>query len=138
MPDLGLLELATSGGGNIRPTVNAKAKRPRRSEAQRKAIQSAKRAIEADALVDANLSRAVDAIAFLSRNEIDPAPLIARISPMEAEAVSTNLKKAVDWLNRFADGWHVFIGNIEAEGTASGTGFETGRGGGVRLVRCRD
>jgi hypothetical protein len=94
--------------------------------------------MDAAARIDADLSRAIDAIAFLARNEIDPAPLIARISPMEAEAVSANLQKAVDWLNRFADGWHVFIGNIEAQGATPGTGVEAGRGGGIRLIRCRD
>jgi len=115
----------------------AKVRRPRRTKAERDAARDAKQALEADARIDADLSRTVDAIAFLSRNEIDAAPLIARISPMEAEAVSANLKKAVDWLNRFADGWHVFIGNVEAEGTASGTGYQTRRGG-LSLVRHRD
>lgn len=116
----------------------AKARGPRRSKAERNAIKNARLTLKADAQVDADLSRAVDAIAFLSRNEIDPAPLIARISPMEAEVVGANLRKAVDWLNRFADGWHVFIGSIEAQGASSGPSFETGSGGGIRLVRCRD
>ena len=131
MPELRLVGRAASNGA-------AKAKRPKRNKAQQDASRNAKRVMQADALVDASLSRAIDAIAFLSRNEIDPAPLIARISPIEAEVVSANLRKAVDWLNRFADGWHVFIGNIEAEGTPSGTGLETVRGGEIRLISSRD
>lgn len=132
MPGLRLVGEAAAGdrAGN--------AKRPRRSNAQRQASQDAKLALRADAKVDADLSRTVDSIAFLSRNEVDPAALIARISPMEAEAVSANLEKAVDWLNRFVDGWHVFTGNIEAQGAASGTGLEAGRGGGIRLVSRRN
>src|ERR1700733_8362100 len=124
MPELRLV--GSDDGAAVKSPAKAKAKGPRRSKAQRDAIRHAKGAIRADAQVDADLSRAVDAIAFLSRNEIDPAPLIARISPMEAEAVSANLRKAVDWLNRFADGWHVFTGSVEAEGASSGTGYKAG------------
>lgn len=135
-------ELRLIGTGGEVAVVNSpigktKVRRPRRTKAERDAARNAKHVLEADARIDANLSRAVDAIAFLSRNEIDAPPLIARISPMEAEVVSANLKKAVDWLNRFADGWHVFIGNVEAEGTASGAGDQTRRDG-LSLVRRRD
>ena len=115
MPGLRLVGSAGANGAGA-----AKAKRPRRSRAQRDASRTARRVAEADARIDADLSRAVDAIAFLARNELDPAPLLARISPMEAEAVSANLKKAVDWLNRFADGWHVFTGDFEAKGATAG------------------
>lgn len=95
----------------------AKVRRPRRTKAERDAARDAKQALEADARIDADLSRTVDAIAFLSRNE----PLIARISPMEAEAVSANLKKANHdgEPDMFADytGVHQFIGiEIERDG----------------------
>jgi hypothetical protein len=133
MPDLRVVESRGEAPGK-----KAKPRGPRRSKAERAAIKSAKLALMADAQVDADLSRAVDAIIFLSQNEVDAAPLIARISPMEAREVSANLRKAVDWLNRFADGWHVFIGNIETQGASTGTGIEAGRGGGIRLVSCRD
>src|SRR5262245_41525391 len=99
-------------------------RRRRRTKAQREAISRAKRIREADARIDGDLSRALDAILFLSRNEVDAAPLIARISAMEAETVTANLIKAVEWLNRFADSWHVFIGDFEAEGTPSATSIE--------------
>ena len=112
---------------------------PTPGKAERAAKRAAKHAQKAEARVDAELSRAIDAIAFLAQNEIDPAPLIARISPMEAEAVSANLKKAVEWLSRFADGWqsHVYIGNVETKGRTSGHRNQAGRAG-LRLVRCSD
>lgn len=135
MPELRLIGSGNSTG-NVGGLSGKKArpKGPRRTKAEREA----KRAMDAAARIDADLSRAIDAVAFLARNELDPAPLIARISPIEAEAVSANLKKAVEWLNRFADGWHVFTGNIEAEGTIERTDFEAIRGGGIRLVSRRD
>jgi hypothetical protein len=131
-------ELRLVGDAAVAPGKKAKPRGQRRSKAERDAIKNARLTLKADAQVDADLSRAVDAIAFLSRNEIDPAPLIARISPTEAEAVGVNLRKAVEWLNRFADGWHVFIGSIETQGASSGTGFEAGQGGVIRLVHSRD
>jgi hypothetical protein len=133
MPDLRLVE----AGGFAIAKPKAKGIR-RRTKAQRDAIKAARLAVEAATRIDADLSRAIDAISFLAQNEIDPAPLIARISPMEVEAVSVNIQKAVDWLNRFADGWHVFIGGVEAQGASSRTDFETGSCRGIRLVRCRD
>ena len=134
MPDLRLIE---AGGAAASISKQTKGK-PRRTKGQRETIRNAKRVMQAEAQIDADLSRAIDAIAFLSRNELDPAPLIARISPMEAEVVAANLKKAVDWINRFAEGWHVFTSNFEAENASSGTSFEAARGGGIRLVSRRD
>jgi hypothetical protein len=96
------------------PNRQRKARPPRRSKAHREPAKNTKLASRAIARIDADLSRTVDAITFLSRNEIDPATLIARISLMEAEAVRADLRKAVDWLNRFAEGWYVFTGNVEA------------------------
>jgi hypothetical protein len=138
MPELRLVGLPNGDVAVGLAGKKAKSRGPRRTKAERDAARNAKRANQAAARVDADLSRAVDAVAFLARNEVDPATLIARISPTEAEAVGANLRKAVDWLNRFADGWHVFIGNFEAEGASSGTSIEAGRRGGIRLVRCRD
>ena len=94
MPDLRLVESPIGDVGK-RP----KARSPRRPKTIREAAKNARKTMQADARVDAELSRAIDAIGFLSRNEIDPAPLIARISPMEAEAVTANLQKAVEWLS---------------------------------------
>jgi len=131
-------ELRLVGDAAVGPAKKAKARGPSRSRAERKAIKNARLTLGADAQIDADLSRAVDAIAFLSRNEIDPAPLIARISPTEAEAVGANLRKAVEWLNRFADGWHVFTGGIEAQKSSSGTGIVTSQNGGIRLISSRD
>lgn len=112
-------------------------KAPRRSRAERDTIKNARLAMRADARVDADLSRAIDAIAFLAQNEVDAAPLLARISPMETDAISANLKKAVEWLNRFADGWYVFIGNGKAEIASPGSSYQTRRGC-LSLVRSRD
>ena len=100
----------------------------------RGAKKSARQVRDAETRLDSDLSRALDAIEFLAKNEIGPAPLIARISPMEAELVSANLEKAVEWLTRFADGWHVYTGNVKAEGAASGTGAQNGR---LRLCAVR-
>jgi hypothetical protein len=133
-----MLELRLVGSPIGDTGKKPKVRPPRRSKALRDAAKNAKKAIQADARLDADLSRALDAIGFLSRNEIEPAPLIARISPMEAEAVTANLRKAVEWLNRFADGWHVFTGNVETENASSGPSFEAGRSGAIRLVRSRD
>lgn len=133
MVDLRLVELPD--GAAVRSSE--KKSGAQRAARSTKVQREAKRALKADARIDADLSRAIDAITFLARNEIDPAPLIARISPMEAETVGANIQKAVDWLNQFADGWHVLVGNFETEGAPSGRGFEAGQGG-LRLVRCRD
>src|SRR5215212_1367032 len=93
----------------------------------RQVRKSARQIRNAEARLDLDLSRALDAIEFLARNEIGPAPLIARISPSEAELVSQNLEKAVEWLTRFADGWHVYTGNVQAEGTPSGSSAPNGK-----------
>jgi hypothetical protein len=112
---------------------------PTRTKTERAAARDAKMARDADLRLDLELNRALDAIAFLAKNEIDPSPLIARISPVESAAVSENIQKAVLWLNRFANEWisHVNIGNEEAEGASTGIGNRIERRG-LRLVRSRD
>ena len=116
--------------GSLQPTPN---------KAERIAARDARRAQDTEIRIDAELSRALDAISFLAKNEMDPSPLIARISPVEGEALTAQVEKAVLWLSRFANGWinHVNIGNEEAKGSSTGNCNQTERGG-LRLVRSRD
>lgn len=112
---------------------------PLPTKKQREASRVAKLARQAEAQIDAELSRALDAITFLSENELNALPIIARISPDEAALLTAQLKKAVEWLNRFAEGWqsHVCIGNIASENRAAGDS-EQPRRGELRLVSSRD
>ncbi len=112
---------------------------PKLGKMARDAARDARRALEAEMRIDAELSRALDAVSFLAKNEIDPSPLIARISPVEAEALTAQIEKAVLWLNRFANGWlsHVNIGTVEIERPSTGNCNQANQGW-PRLVRSRD
>jgi hypothetical protein len=112
---------------------------PPLSQAARSAARDEKRAEQADLRLDMELNRLLDAIALLAENHLDPAPLIARISPSERDLLVLQLGKAVSWVNRFASGWlrHVNIGNEEAEINSTGNSDCIERGG-LRLIRSRD
>lgn len=109
------------------------------SKGVRAGRRNTNKAEKADLRVDIELNRALDAISFLAKNEIDPAPLIARISTFESEELTEQVQKAVVWLNRFADGWltHVNIGIEEIEVPFAGRSGSVGRKG-LRIVRSRD
>lgn len=112
---------------------------PKLSKPARAARRVARRAEEAEMQIDAELSRVLDAVSFLAKNEIDPNALIARISPAEAEALTEQFGKAVLWLKRFEIGWrsHVNIGTSETEKPSTGN-CDQAQQVGLRLIRSRD
>lgn len=124
-------------GGRVRASDGSL--QPSRTKAERAASRDARLAQDADLRLDIELSRALDAIAFLAKNEIDPAPLIARLSTAESLSLNENIERAVLWLQRFANGWtsHVNIGNEEAKESSTGIGNQVERRG-LRLIRSRD
>ena len=92
----------------------AKPKAARRLAKQRREIEKDEQRIDAD------LNRALDAIALLAQNEVGSMALIHRLSPMEEEKITGNIVKLLEWLLRFANQWQSYVQNgiIQAKNSA--------------------
>jgi hypothetical protein len=104
----------------------------RRSKQQRQIEKDEQR-------IDADLNRALDAIALLAQNEVDPIALIHRISPMEEEEIAGNIEKSLEWLHRFVNQWRSYVQNrfIQTQNVVAGNDGST-RAGRLYLVRQSD
>jgi len=94
----------------------AKPKAARRLAKQRREIEKDEQRIDAD------LNRALDAIALLAQNEVDPIVLIHRLSSMGKVEITGNIVKLLEWLLRFANQWQSYVqsGIIQAQNAAPG------------------
>ena len=84
---------------------------PPKSKSEKAAAKKARRIDADEEIIDANLNRAIDAIALLAQNEADPIALIHRMSPMERDETSENIEKAVGWLIRLSNHWRSYVQN---------------------------
>jgi hypothetical protein len=93
---------------------------PPKSKSEKAAAKKTRRIDQDEETIDANLNRAIDAIALLAQNEGDPIALIHRMSPMEQDEISENIEKAVKWLIRFSNDWRSYVQNgiVQAQNAA--------------------
>jgi hypothetical protein len=112
---------------------------PSKSKAERAATKKTRQIEKDEERIDADLNRAVDAIALLAQNECDPIALIHRMSTMEEEEITANIEKAVEWIQRFTNHWrhHVQNGIIQTQNAAAGDDGQA-RTRGLHLVRESD
>lgn len=132
---------ATSIGKLIGKRVKASdgSMQPRPTKAERDALRRERAIRREETQIDDDLSRACDAISFLAQIDSDPTVLISRASLPEAESITFQLEKSVEWLNRFANQWQRYVQNrtVEAEEPPSGDCHRIGAKG-LHLIRCSD
>jgi hypothetical protein len=109
------------------------------NKAKRRRAKKERQIEKDEARVDADLNRALDAMAMLAQNEVDPIAIFHRITPMEEEEIASNVEKSLEWLQRFGAQWRSYVQNrfIKTENITSGNNGQA-RAGRLYLVRQSD
>lgn len=112
---------------------------PAPNKAKRRQAKKERQIEKDEALVDADLNRAIDAIALLAQNKVDPIAIIHRITPMEEEEIASNIENSLEWLQRFANQWRGYVQNrfVQTENIVAGNDGAP-RAGRLYLVRQGD
>ena len=121
------------------PEILDKRSAAAKSRAARRRAKKERQIEKDEQRIDADLNRAIDAIALLAQNNVDPIALIHRISPMEEEEIASNIEKSLEWLLRFANQWRSYVQNriVQTENIAAGNDGQA-RSGRLHLVRRGD